>query len=686
MLILLFIISTKWISFLNVSEVYDMFSLGNSLLIGTTGGALIFNKKDTSFTHITNIDGLLSNKVSQVKIDQYGNIWFLCVDGGITLMSQDRSRIRKFTCMDNLPSYNFSSIFIDGDTVWVGTNDEWEVWLYNMKGNPFEEGKVTLLDIEPTNEINKIEIIGDSIWFGTNRGISVVQKGDTSFTVYNVNDGLPNDTVFAIIHWGTHYWAGTKSGVARFTSTEWETISSDFHVYDFCSNDTSLWVATSEGMFKWDGAGWINILSLDSRTVLFDSLLWIGTFGDGIVRYDGTLHQYIPPGPTSNYFASLTIDLDGNLWCVHKPVHCLEVSKLYYNGTKWKWEIYNKNNEWGTAGGGPCKVVIDRKNNKWIGMWDWTNTLGVIKILPNDSIIKFKIEGTGNPNCILSCCLDDADNLWIGCLDKCIRRIRNDMIDTVISNDYTRCVQALFVDTDENLWVGERDSGLWIFLKGGGVSRISGIPIEPIKFIKSFGNEIWIGTDSGVYQVVDREVTISYTRTDMRGIAKDVVKDSDGGTWFAVKDIGIKRLKPNGTWGEQYSIENGLVDKEILQLEFDEKLGVLWIGTVRGLSRYTIESGISEKQLVPKVFALSECSPNPFTHSTTIKYHLPAKTKVSLKIYDVTGRMVKTFVNKEREAGCYNVELDAEGLGSGIYFIKLVAGDYKSIKKLILMR
>ncbi len=96
--------------------------------------------------------------------------------------------------------------------------------------------------------------------------------------------------------------------------------------------------------------------------------------------------------------------------------------------------------------------------------------------------------------------------------------------------------------------------------------------------------------------------------------------------------------------------------------------------------------GVEERSDSIKIFSLSQNYPNPFIKSTIIKYQLPTKSKVSLKIYDVAGRMVRTVVDKEKKAGCYNVKLNAEGLGSGIYFIKLVAGDYKSIKKLILMR
>ena len=83
---------------------------------------------------------------------------------------------------------------------------------------------------------------------------------------------------------------------------------------------------------------------------------------------------------------------------------------------------------------------------------------------------------------------------------------------------------------------------------------------------------------------------------------------------------------------------------------------------------------------------LFQNQPNPSIKRTTISYHLPIKTKVSLKIYDMTGRIAKTLVNEEKESGYHEVNLHTKDLASGIYFAKIVAGDYKSTKKLILVR
>jgi hypothetical protein len=58
---------------------------------------------------------------------------------------------------------------------------------------------------------------------------------------------------------------------------------------------------------------------------------------------------------------------------------------------------------------------------------------------------------------------------------------------------------------------------------------------------------------------------------------------------------------------------------------------------------------------------------------------------VSLRIIDFSGREVRTLVNEEKQKGTYNIEFDATGLSSGIYFYRLQSGNFISTKKLILL-
>lgn len=75
-------------------------------------------------------------------------------------------------------------------------------------------------------------------------------------------------------------------------------------------------------------------------------------------------------------------------------------------------------------------------------------------------------------------------------------------------------------------------------------------------------------------------------------------------------------------------------------------------------------------------------SPNPFLNSTVINYQLPVKGEVSLKLYDGTGRLIKTLLNEEKQAGNYSLTMDSNNLKTGIYFVRLKAGNYTISEKI----
>ncbi|MFH1196686.1 MAG: amidohydrolase family protein [bacterium] len=85
-------------------------------------------------------------------------------------------------------------------------------------------------------------------------------------------------------------------------------------------------------------------------------------------------------------------------------------------------------------------------------------------------------------------------------------------------------------------------------------------------------------------------------------------------------------------------------------------------------------------------FHLFQNYPNPFNPTTVFSYQLPVISQVSLKIYDVLGREIKTLVNESQSAGMQSIKFDASELPSGIYFYKLTSGDYSAIKKMMLLK
>jgi len=96
--------------------------------------------------------------------------------------------------------------------------------------------------------------------------------------------------------------------------------------------------------------------------------------------------------------------------------------------------------------------------------------------------------------------------------------------------------------------------------------------------------------------------------------------------------------------------------------------------------------GVTNSKSTPSDFYISQNYPNPFNPTTIINYSVPTRTFVSLKVFDILGREIKTLVNEEISAGNYSVNFNGAYLSSGVYFYTISAGDFKQVKKLILLK
>jgi hypothetical protein len=88
----------------------------------------------------------------------------------------------------------------------------------------------------------------------------------------------------------------------------------------------------------------------------------------------------------------------------------------------------------------------------------------------------------------------------------------------------------------------------------------------------------------------------------------------------------------------------------------------------------------------PVEFALGQNFPNPFNPSTKIKYSVPQSGLVSIVIYDLTGQKVETVVDEVKQPGNYEIEFNAAGLSSGVYFYKMTTNSFSQIKKMSILK
>ncbi len=114
-----------------------------------------------------------------------------------------------------------------------------------------------------------------------------------------------------------------------------------------------------------------------------------------------------------------------------------------------------------------------------------------------------------------------------------------------------------------------------------------------------------------------------------------------------------------------------------------------WRPAMTWLAQYVKANPLAVNEtasVLPSKYELDQNFPNPFNPSTNIRYSIVKTSKVTLKIYDILGRLVQTLVNTVQAPGQYTVSFNALNLASGVYFYQISAGSFIATKKLMLLK
>jgi hypothetical protein len=143
---------------------------------------------------------------------------------------------------------------------------------------------------------------------------------------------------------------------------------------------------------------------------------------------------------------------------------------------------------------------------------------------------------------------------------------------------------------------------------------------------------------------------------------------------------------PNSADGDGYSI---VAREEDPYQDQNDAANWMASGKIHGNpGRDNIPASVQElqPQTAPVEYRLMQNYPNPFNPLTTIEYQLPKASKVELSVYNITGQLIKTLVNEYHNAGHYSVTWNASGMASGLYFYRIIAGEYINTKKCLVIK
>ncbi len=107
------------------------------------------------------------------------------------------------------------------------------------------------------------------------------------------------------------------------------------------------------------------------------------------------------------------------------------------------------------------------------------------------------------------------------------------------------------------------------------------------------------------------------------------------------------------------------------------------VSSRRGYIKFT---NITRITTIPNEFKLNQNYPNPFNPITTISYDLPQASDVKLNVYDITGRLIQTLVDKKQSTEQYSVRFNASQYSSSVYFYRFQTDDFVQTKKMLLIK
>ncbi|MCL4538110.1 MAG: T9SS type A sorting domain-containing protein [Bacteroidetes bacterium] len=473
-------------------------------------------------------------------------------------------------------------------------------------------------------DVNSIAVSGEDIFAGTFGGVFLSTDQGASWSP--MNSGLADTTINALTINDNYLFAGTydNGGVWRYPLYGSPASRPNWVVLD-----------TSDGM-----------LDLNVHSIMIDSagIGWVGT-DNGFGRFDGkswTTYSPYNTGLPAGAVYAITSDAQGNKW-----LGTGGGGLVMFDGTT--WSIYNMSTS-GLPNNYVYAVAVGPHGNKWIGTEGGFAELSG-STWTNYNSTNSNLDLTGEN--IRSILIDGQGTKWVGTWDKGLLKF-----DGLNSTEYdpSNCgmgsyiVQSIALDKQGKMWLGT-DNGL----------------------------TVWDGTNWTTYI----KTNSGLTNTDVNAVAVDTA----GNIWFGTQ-AGLGKF--DGTnWTMYYTTNSGLPGDVIQALAIDA-YGNIWIGTDNGLAIFNengVVNGVKQKiDRAPVTFALSQNYPNPFNPTTLISYRLSVRSHVTLKVYDILGREVRTLVSGDESAGTHTIRFDGSGLSSGVYLYRLVAGSHTATRKLVLIR
>ena len=499
-------------------------------------------------------------------------------------LSLDQHVIRTWGVDQGLPQGTVYALAQTGDGyVWAATQEGF-VRFDGMEFLTYD--KASSQQIHNNMTLALLSARDGSLYAATNGGGMVRVQGGR-IRSYEVADGMPSDAATTLYESGNGtIWIGTQKGLAsrqadgRIVTIAGSQSPSPIAVTTLAEDwSGQLWIGTMHGVATYkdgrvvrhdtDGFPTAQILSI---RVTRDGSVWIGTRGNGLLRYRaGQFRTYTAAdGLPSANVSAIYEDSHGTLW----------IGTLDHGVGRFRNDHFDFASEAiGIGNRAVSSFLEDRDGNLWIGSASGLSRVAlgaVISFTTAQGLLSDKVRTVN---------ADSNGTLWIG-TGKGVQTLdgRHFSKGSGLSSDL---VMSTLNGRDGSLWVGTFDRGLNRVFQGHTTVYDSknGLHNDMVlSLYEDRGGVLWVGTARGLQRIVNG--TLAPDTFKLSGEAVGVIyEDSNGAIWAGTQDGGLNRIVGGAV--TSFTKRDGRLSSDLILAVHEDSAGALWVGTAGGgLSRY----------------------------------------------------------------------------------------------------
>ncbi|MDD5360925.1 MAG: T9SS type A sorting domain-containing protein [Ignavibacteria bacterium] len=626
--------------------------IGNNLFAGgyevpnTPGGVFISTNKGNSWNAVNT--GLTNRTI--ISLGTNGTNLYAGTNGaGIFLSTNNGTMWTSVNSGLSSGSLTVNCFYSNASNVYAGTNDGIAVTTNNgANWMVSSNGLATSF-----KAIYSINVKAGILFVATRAG--VYSSTDNGVTFTNASGNIGNSSINCLINDGTYLFAGTQGGGVYKTS-----------------NNGVNWIAANVGL--------TNLYVSTIQYIPAPNYIYIGTQGDGIFY---SLNY-------SNWLSQLA-----NLYNTSPRTICVKNGNVFtgtlLNGI---YKTINSGTNWSTVNSGlpPLSNVLDMINDG-TNLYAATSS-GIYKSV-NDGTNWTGIGNAFTPTNYFQAIIKIGTTLYAGSFGGGVYTSVNEGANWSAVNAGLTNLNVWDMNYDGSyIYAATADGGVFRYpLSGSSWTPINnGLPTGyDIRSLYISGSRIYAGFNGLFVSTNNGDNWNSISNDSLNGKKIRSIYSYENGNKIITGTYNNGIFVSQNGGANFYSVNLGLPQlSEVFCITVlnDQTvfIGLNGLGVWRRpLSE--VVSGVSNiGTAIPETYTLGQNYPNPFNPSTTIRFEIPKSSNVTMKVYDLSGKEVSSIVNGYYKAGVYEATFNASNLSSGVYFYKIIADNFSSTKKMMVVK